>query len=231
MNVFEINGSKIDIEIINDRKLKNTYIRIKDNKLIIKGKNITVEIAKEIINKKSDWIAKHLEKIKNKSIIKGSENTLEKISLFGKTYDVEIIEKSITRDVAIYFNGKFLIFINPYYRDNKEIVLSSLSDFYRKISEIEIPNHVIKWAKIMNVSFKKIIFKKMKRTWGSCSHDNNLCFNIKLASLSQNQIDYIIVHELAHIKEKNHSKDFWCIVDKYISDRKNIHQSIMINLD
>ena len=109
MNVFEINGSKIDVEIINDRKLKNTYIRIKDNKLIIKGKNITVEIAKEIINKKSDWIVKHLEKIKNKSIIKGSENTLEKISLFGKTYDVEIIEKSITRDVAIYFNEKFLM--------------------------------------------------------------------------------------------------------------------------
>ncbi|RYX98753.1 DUF45 domain-containing protein [bacterium] len=102
-----------------------------------------------------------------------------------------------------------------------------LNEFYRKKSESEIPNHVMRWSKIMNVNYGDISFKKMKRTWGSCSHTNNLCFNIRLSSLSQEQIDYIIVHELAHITEKNHSKNFWDLVGKYVKDHKQIHKSLM----
>ena len=224
---FEIKGIKLNIEIINDKKLKNTYIKIKDDKVIVKGRNLTVSYAHELIQKKADWILKGLKKFKEKSQLKEEKGNLDKISLFGQDYDVEIIEKSITKDVTIYFNQKFMIFVNPSYINDKEIIFNAILAFYRKKSEIEIPKQVIKWSEIMKVSFKKITFKKMKRTWGSCSHDNNLCFNIKLASLNQEQIDYIIVHELAHIKEKNHSKDFWDIVDSFIPDRKKTHKSIM----
>ena len=67
----------------------------------------------------------------------------------------------------------------------------------------------------MNLKPKKVSFRKAKTRWGSCSSVNNISLNIALTALPQTLSDYIIIHELAHIKHKNHSKDFWNLVEKY----------------
>ena len=67
----------------------------------------------------------------------------------------------------------------------------------------------------MNLKPKKVSFRKAKTRWGSCSSVNNISLNIALTALPQTLSDYIIIHELAHIKHKNHSKDFWNCVSQY----------------
>ncbi|MEG1869673.1 MAG: M48 family metallopeptidase, partial [Oscillospiraceae bacterium] len=56
--------------------------------------------------------------------------------------------------------------------------------------------------------------------WGSCSWKNSLCFPYKIMLLPEELIDYIVVHELAHIREKNHSKNFYAEVEKYMPNYK-----------
>ncbi len=80
------------------------------------------------------------------------------------------------------------------------------------------------YSKLMNVEYNKINIRPMKSRWGSCSSEKNLCFNSLLALVPDCLIDYVIVHELCHITEMNHSPSFWSLVNKYIpdyADRRN----------
>ncbi len=77
--------------------------------------------------------------------------------------------------------------------------------------------------------WNKIAIRNQKTRWGSCSKKGNLNFNYKIALLSPEKADYIIVHELCHLKEFNHSQDFWNLVAKTIPDYKKIRISLKNN--
>jgi len=77
-----------------------------------------------------------------------------------------------------------------------------------------------KWSTIMIVSPTHIGFRYNKSRWGSCSWKNRLNFNTRLATMPPNFIEYVVVHELAHIRHKNHSQDFWAEVEKFLPDYK-----------
>lgn len=64
-------------------------------------------------------------------------------------------------------------------------------------------------------SFEKVFIKNQSSRWGSCSVKKNLNFNYRMIYLPENIFDYVIVHELCHLKEMNHSKNFWKLVSQY----------------
>lgn len=70
--------------------------------------------------------------------------------------------------------------------------------------------------------YKKISIRNPRTRWGSCSSKGNLNYSYRLIFLPENYRDYIIVHELCHLKEFNHSKNFWGLVEKIIPDYKKI---------
>lgn len=76
------------------------------------------------------------------------------------------------------------------------------------------------YAKILGVSFNKLSVKKQRSVWGSCSAKQNINFNLLLCLCPDNVVDYIVVHELCHLKELNHSKKFWYEVEKILPDYK-----------
>lgn len=85
--------------------------------------------------------------------------------------------------------------------------------------EIIIPL-IEKWSREMNLTPTYVGFRHNRTRWGSCSGKNRLNFNIRLATMPFDFVEYVVVHELAHIKHKNHSKDFWEEVQRYLPDYK-----------
>ncbi len=87
----------------------------------------------------------------------------------------------------------------------------------RKIEELN---------KAYNFQHKRISIRDQKTRWGSCSRKRNLNFNYKIVHLPEKYLDYIIVHELCHLKQFNHSKGFWDLVDQTVPDYKKIRKEI-----
>ena len=83
------------------------------------------------------------------------------------------------------------------------------------------------WAENINLSPAYILFRKTKRQWGSCSAKNVLSFNTMIMKLPPDVIEYIIVHELSHIKHRHHQKAFWQLIERYLPDYKRRVQELM----
>jgi predicted metal-dependent hydrolase len=94
-------------------------------------------------------------------------------------------------------------------------VKKELSAWYIAQAKRIITESVVRNAKIMDTTYRNISFSDTTSKWGSCSHDNSLQFNWRLVMAPLNVIDYVVIHELAHTKEKNHGAKFWGVVAQY----------------
>ncbi|MDC0145065.1 M48 family metallopeptidase [bacterium] len=77
-----------------------------------------------------------------------------------------------------------------------------------------------------NFLYGNLSIRNQKTRWGSCSAKNNISLNAKLTSLPKELMDYVILHELVHTRVKNHSKDFWGTLDKYVQNSKKIDKKL-----
>lgn len=106
---------------------------------------------------------------------------------------------------------------------NREITPEQEQQLREKAKSI-IPDRVAYYSQIMGVKANRITITYAQTRFGSCSGKNNLSFSFRLMLYPQNVIDYVVVHELAHIKEKNHSKNFYTIVEKVLPNYKETVQ-------
>lgn len=113
---------------------------------------------------------------------------------------------------------------------HKNLDNRDLDNFYKEEAKKIIPPLIEEFSLKMQLFPTSIKYRKNKRTWGSCNYKNGLNFNTLLAKFPLEVIEYVVIHELAHIKHKNHSKNFWNLVYKYCNDykkRENLLKSFL----
>ncbi|MFH1657363.1 MAG: M48 family metallopeptidase [bacterium] len=89
-----------------------------------------------------------------------------------------------------------------------------------------VQEKIQRFNKVYNLSFRRISIKNQKSRWGSCSRKKNLNFNYRIVFLPDRFSDYIVVHELCHLKELNHSRNFWQLVSETIPDYRQIRKEL-----
>ena len=93
-----------------------------------------------------------------------------------------------------------------------------------KKARMLLPERTAYFASRMGVSYNRITIREQKTRWGSCSSRGNLNFNWKLVLLPEALLDYVVVHELAHRLEMNHSDSFWRVVEEQLPDYRSRRQ-------
>jgi predicted metal-dependent hydrolase len=108
-------------------------------------------------------------------------------------------------------------FLRPRRRSKKIVKRPSVKYLkYKEQTRLLVSERLIYWNNFYNFTYKKVFIKNQKTRWGSCSKQGNLNFSYKLVFLPKRLVDYIIVHELCHLGEFNHSVNFWKLVEKTI---------------
>ena len=111
------------------------------------------------------------------------------------------------------------------YRGVAGSVSNSCTSFDRTQAKTKLINRLEVLAAKHGFTYNRVFIRNQKTRWGSCSHKNNLSLNIVLTSLPAELMDYVILHELVHTRHKNHGKDFWAELDRFVpSSRKRAAQ-------
>jgi hypothetical protein len=152
------------------------------------------------------------------------------LPLFGKIMDMGYnsidMESAVAFKVADMLNIPVVAILNVSdnsVKENKSLMSQRSQEerkYRRFVARKIIPQRVEHFAKIMGVEPKGISITSAQKRFGSCSSRGRICFSFNLVQYPDEAIDYVVVHELAHLVELNHSKEFWKTVEKYMPDYK-----------
>lgn len=169
-------------------------------------KNADMNTVNEFVEKKSAWIEKAVGEKKRALAEKQSFLLASgaQVYFLGKPLTVRISHVHHIDDSGFYISGKNL--------------RQSAENLYRRYAKSILTQKVEYFSKIMSCSPTSVKINGARTRWGSCSGKNALNFSWTLISADEEAVDYVVVHELAHTIEHNHSARFWAIVEKYMPD-------------
>ncbi len=120
--------------------------------------------------------------------------------------------------------GEYLLCMVSGIENNEEAYRTAVTGWLREYARVHLGEKVQFYGNQMQVEVNRIAIKEQKTRWGSCSSKGNVNFNWKLALMPERIQDYVVVHELAHRKQMNHSKAFWQEVELVLPDYKERRQ-------
>jgi len=217
---FEYDTEQIEIAIIKSKR-KSIVIAIQpDGNLLVKAPVLMSddEILKWV-KTKTAWIVRQREKIMVQQVIYPPKQYAsgEHFLYLGKEHELEVRISAGRAGMVGMVEDKIILFAQ---RGQSAEVQEILSNWYIKQAKTIIPKRVRFWAEQMGESFGKITIKNQKKRWGSCSSARNLNFNYRLVMAPQEVMDYVVVHELCHLRQMNHSAAFWKEVEMVLPDYK-----------
>ena len=217
-----IKNNSIQCEYQKRKNSKNVKVRI-DNSGIVKVSlpiYAPYKFAESFVNKNLSWIEQKLNLL-----------TLRKNKYYYLGHNIRLIKKSD----ANYKGFNYILKEDALLVEFSEGSFSDDELYYRWLKDKAteyIPKRVKELAVKHNFKYNSIKIKNLKSRWGSCSIKKNLSFNLKLMYFNYKVIDYVIIHELCHLKEMNHSKKFWDLVEgivpEYKAHRKQLNKIIHI---
>ncbi len=230
---IEAFNRRIDYEIIFSRKRKRAEIVVRpDLKVEFRAPyGLSPEAIKEMVRRKAGWICKKLESFEANRLPDQKKQYADgEIYLYlGREYPLKIVAlDSIKKPYTSLSESELKVTIPGKNYDGLSslLVKEAIWDFYIQRAEEEVGRIIKDYSKKLEISPPAFKVKFQKRRWGSCSASNVIRINFQLIMAPHEQLEYVVVHELCHIKHKNHSARFWRLVDKLMPDyeihRKNL---------
>lgn len=211
-----------DYQIIRRPRRKTAAISVKPDGSVRVFVPATLSRARviELVERKCRWVQN---KIAQFEAIRRSETKKEYVSgesfsYLGRNYRLKVLEDDDS-DAVKLMNGRFYVPVPlDYDGDRSILIIGRLSDWYQKHAAIRLREKVLRYAEQMNVAPGSVGVKGYTSRWGSCHSDGRLYFNWRLIIAPHSVVDYVVVHELAHLVQGNHSKKFWRVVESVLPD-------------
>lgn len=215
-----------------------TSLKAKHLRITVKGHGeVTVTVPKGISAKQAEqFVQKNMAWIESK-VAAAKEKKGEKISEygFGTEFKTKLTAvKVIETDGGQAFLKQHKDFLGIYIPEEtdiskpewQELIKTQIENQLRREAKFFLPKRTRDLANEKGIAIGKISVRSTKSRWGSCSHNNDISLSIYLMTLPDELIDYVICHELAHVKEKNHSKNFWAHLEQLLPGAEKLDKEM-----
>ena len=180
--------------------MRNIYLRISDDgTLAVSSSRISKKRVYELIDEKEQWIAKALQKI----ALRPRSTLGEEILFFGEQH-------------TLCKHTTFEILLEKCTNATPEQITAHYQKFYKDEATHYLQERLEHFSIQMGLKPKEMRLRRMKRQWGNCRSSGIITFNIHLMQTPKECIDYVVVHELAHMVHMNHSKAFHVLVEQHL---------------
>lgn len=201
------------------QKRKSFTIKIEDDlEVIIKVPHSMKEYkVKELIKKYEKWIEETLQK---KRLLKEKTDwqITGEILYLGEYRRVRQGLPTNHQPKIVFDQGAFVIIPKP--GDGDEMIKEYMEQFYKEEAKKLLTALTEKYAMRMGVKYSHITIRKQKTRWGSCSKRGSLSYNVKLMCAPVEMIEYVVLHEVMHLKHFNHGPEFWRAILEIMPDYK-----------
>lgn len=217
----------IKIKVIKKTSMKNLYLRVKQGsgEIVLTAPKVSDEYIMQFVRTKLEVLRQYIEDSKkrntdsDKKFVDG-----EKHFLWGKAYTLRVADSKVFPAMS---ENEIFIYVKDL-SDSKEIE-RNLNEFYRRELRLKLETFLKLAEDMAGVSSNEVRIKNMKTRWGTCNiKDRRVWVSLNLAKYDEICLLYILLHELTHLKEKNHTKRFYKILDETFSMRKECDEMLKI---
>ena len=213
--------SNIPYTLKKSRKRRKTIsLQISDKaELVIAAPYFTpISEINRFVREKQNWIHKAVQKHKEELIKNKAKEyiTGESFYYLGESFPLEIFFEQNEMECLVFWDNRFYLNAPDVGARKREYFIK----WYKRKAKEYFTERVAFYSRELNLRAKSVRITSAEKRWGSCSEKDNLSFSFKLIMAPPLVIDYVIVHELMHIKEKSHSARFWRLMESAMPQYK-----------
>lgn len=215
---FELSVSGIQVDVVK-KDIKNIHLAVyppTGRVRLSSPKSMKTESLRLFVINKLGWIKKHIRNMKSqireteREFIQGESHWVD-----GNRYLLNIIEKKGKPSVSIRNKQYLDLQVRPGTAEKKREEI--LKEWYRDRLKAKIPALIERCEEQLDVKVQDWGVKQMKTKWGSCNiEDRRIWLNLELAKKSPDLLDYVVLHEMAHLIERKHNDRYKAVLDKYM---------------
>lgn len=213
---IQLAGASVSYTLKRSSKRRSIGLRIDDRGLTV---NIPLRASEKwlhtVLNEKADWVVEKLGNWQTKKNVEPRWLDGEKLAFRGESFTLRIIPSLFNSPIQL--RGEQLVLHITDICDEVKIE-KLVTQWYQREAERVFLECVAHYAPLMSVAPKQIKLSSARTQWGSCTSRGVVRLNWQLVKMPLHLIDYVIVHELAHLREMNHSAAFWHIVECTLPD-------------
>ena len=174
-----------------------------------------LEVARAYAISKLVWIRNQQNKLQQQAREEPRQYvTRETLYLWGQRYLLEVEEKD-TKPCVTWDHTRILLTVRPGSDHTKRAKV--IHEWHKQLLHQSVPKLIRKWEQRLGVNVSDYFLQKMKTKWGSCNHSaRNIRLNTELVKKPKEMLDYVVLHEVAHLVEPNHSERFTDILDTHL---------------
>ena len=219
-----------EVKVRVSRRAKYVNIKLKpfEGVIVTLPYGVSLSYAQKFIESKREWILSNKARLRK---FESSYTIFDEQSDFKTRFHTLRVNRTSKGRVVIKVIDGFIIADIPKTKNIESIevqteIRNGINEALRVEAKYFLPRRVNELSKLYGLLYNRLFIKNVKSRWGSCSTKNNINLSLHLMLLPDHLIDYVIAHELAHTKYKNHSKEFWKFLDTIFPNAKTIDKQL-----
>jgi len=213
-----------EVELRKSKRAKRLIIKIDQvgKPIVTVPSYVPFVVAEQFVLKQKKWLLEHANKKQPLVLFEGKR--------IGKIHTIHFIKKAVIKPTSRILNDKIVInypeFLTPISTLVQEEAKKACKRALKKQAELYLPGMLHQAAKKYGFTYSEVRIKTVKTRWGSCSSNRIINLSIWLMQLPQDLIEYVIFHELCHLKHMNHSKQFWTELERMVPAYKHLKKQL-----